>query len=537
MHWSSNNFKVTRFESALRHGITPSLLWLALTVVLVWRAPGADYYYYDFDHGYPLAMGTQILLGQYPYIDFLSVYGPLTAWLSAATLSAGHLWAETMLCASLHALAMVLVFVMLRQHLSSLIALTIVISSIWLLGRFHKWFIWLFPITLLYCYNCYLLSKRKKYNWWLFAGIVAGVGALFRLEFGVAYLAVFAVIAVNEARESKSPLNILGQTYVKFLLGFLIVIALWLSILFYAGGSVAIYNYLVGTLIGGAGAVSDWSSSMPSFALSKPLSVNSAVASMFLLLPLSYLVCVIFAIKPNHKNTNQDVQKPFYLAVGIMGLAMYPHGFYRADVSHLHQTIACGLIGIPFAIKALYQVNMNKAIGLGLFSRGLAYLLLIGTLTWSGVLAYGPQLGWQPLFANSAARLKSLATLDPETSTTVPASLALEIKKRSLANEPILIVSILPQLYTFTHRRFSGLNPFYFKGIYDSDEWANKNLQKIIESPPRLVVVDIGFFNGTQQPTAYMPKVLEDFIRQNYQNVAFQNDFWAILTDAHNSTK
>ena len=86
-------------------------------VLLLWKAPGLDFYLGSADHGYQLSIMRQILLGEFPYIDVFFYYGPMFGFTSAlGALATGNLVGETVICAVGYAAALTLIYVLVARN-------------------------------------------------------------------------------------------------------------------------------------------------------------------------------------------------------------------------------------------------------------------------------------------------------------------------------------------------------------------------------------------------------------------------------------
>ncbi len=171
--------------------------------VLLLLAPGLDYFLASQDHGYQLSVGMQILLGKVPGIDIITAYGPGAMYTSALGLwASGSLVGETVLCAGGYALALFLIYRLVRAHASRSAGLVAAAVGFVLLARFYKWYLWLIPLLTLWALNRYLSSPARSRRRCAGAcGLVLGLSWLYRLDVGTIELAVsLIVVALAEVR-------------------------------------------------------------------------------------------------------------------------------------------------------------------------------------------------------------------------------------------------------------------------------------------------------------------------------------------------
>lgn len=212
----------------------------------------------------------------------------------------GNLISETILCSLGYAASICLMFFMVRKHSARYWPYIVAISGYLLLARFYKWYYWLFPVAILYLVN--LLQKfnedTKRYCWLIFvAGIVAGVGSLFRFDLGPVFLCFFIAfqLLVIFCR-FRNPIGFRSSVGIYFS-GFMISSGIWLGILFWQGGLPAITDYFHAIFSGGSGVVMHWGLSLPPFDWMSPFSRNSATTATLTLLPVVYFCCIGFGIR------------------------------------------------------------------------------------------------------------------------------------------------------------------------------------------------------------------------------------------------
>ena len=501
------------------------------SAVLLWKAPGIENYFWNPDHGFQLSMGAAVLRGGFPFVDFVSVYGPLVALVSASALSLGHLFGETLVCVIGYAACAVLLFSIIRDRVGVVVAIVIVGCALFFVGRLHKWYIWLFPLTLLYCYHRYLATRKTQVGWWWAAGTAAGIGALFRLEFGVAFASVWAALAAFEPLINNSTFNRCVYAYLRFATPFAVIFASWLLVLALRGGTESIEIYLLSTVTGVQGVVTDWSLPPPKFHWLAPLSVDSTIhALIFWVLPGVYAVCVAYGVfHARHNTADKFNYGLFYVAVGLMGFAMYPHGWYRPDIAHLRQTLACALVALPCIGRIVWELDFAlQGIARSMIRIG-GVLLIVASCVWGAVLLRADSWDWAPLLSDATPRLKSLFHIESSQTNLPQGHLTVAIQRLSAPGEAVLVTPFMPQLYYLADRRMSGINPIYLRGIFDDQAWRDKNLARVRRDPPVLVVVETKDFNRSTSTLYSSQPELYDYIRNRYRSTVYQVRNWHIL--------
>jgi hypothetical protein len=337
-------------------GPTPkkdALVFAVAFFVLVWKAPDLERFLYNPDQGYQLSLGQQILLGRFPFVDLMFVYGPLTAFTSAGALRIfDNLIGEILVSAFFYAASLFLLHKLAYKHVTKLASWVVPVLGLFLLGRFHKWYVWFFPLAALYCFSRQLDDRDSSLRWWAVGGLVCGTGALYRLDYGLALCVFFSILALSPRLTHCADGTFWRQRCAVLVAAFLVPLLLWLGILGAVGGGSAIDNYFVATFEGGAGAVTDWSVPFPDFVVSDPFGLASAQVLALFLLPLTYLICLGTGGWYGYLQSGEEVPRERFLAaLGLIGLAIYPHGAYRADVSHLLQIVPPMLLAAPAVLS------------------------------------------------------------------------------------------------------------------------------------------------------------------------------------------
>src|ERR1017187_7424926 len=215
-------------------------IFLGFLALLILAAPGLDYFLASQDHGYQLALGTQILQGKVPGIDVITAYGPGAMYTSALGLwASGSLVGETLLCASGYALALFLIYRLVRDHASRLAALVAAAAGFVLLARFYKWYVWLIPLLTLWSLNGYLSSPlARRWRWISACGLLLGLSWLYRLDMAsIELLVSLVVIGLAEAGPTPRSVARVVSRLSLLLAVFSPLPLLWLGYLFFGVGS------------------------------------------------------------------------------------------------------------------------------------------------------------------------------------------------------------------------------------------------------------------------------------------------------------
>jgi hypothetical protein len=467
----------------------------AAFLVLLWRAPELARFLINPDQGYQLSLGQQILLGRFPFVDLTFIYGPLVAFTSAFGIYLfGNVIGEILICAFFYAASLTLIHGIARRRISPLAGWVLPILGLVLLARFHKWYVWFFPLAALYCCDRQLDDDDSHLRWWIVGGLVSGIGALFRLDYGIAILVFFSILALAPRLTSCSDGRVWRQRWVACATAFLAPMLLWLGILGAKGGDRAIGSYLHATFSGGFGAVVDWSRPPPEISNFAPFGLESAHFLALFLMPMTYLVCIALGAWRGYlRPGNHAGESRFVAAVGLLGLGIFPPGVYRADLSHLYQVLPPMLLAAAAVLRLGYRSlwgedrirsrQGRRVLGAVL---GVYALLLAATLP----LVTNPKSDLAPVGSDPIRRYRDLAgeLSAAEDSSLMQAQIASLIVQETRPEDPILVIPYGPQIYYFSRRPMSGLLNSYLIGVHDDEITRRRNLEHVQRHPPALVV-------------------------------------------------
>lgn len=508
------------------------IVWGIFACVMLWTAPGLDYYLGNSDHGYQLSMGKEMLLGKFPFVDLFFHYGPLTALTSAFGLwLSNSLIPETVICALGYATALALIYFLTRFYLSTMAGILSSCLGFFLLSRFYKWYYWLFPLLVLYSFHVLLQTQSRRRGLWLFmAGIIAGVGGLYRLDLGVVFLCFYSLCLFGICLK---PLNVkqMGRHHAILFSGFLLPLFVWCLFLWGNGGSTR--DFFNAVFAGSQGVVTKLSLPIPKFDLWHPFSLRSSSALAFVLTPLTYIFCLFFGLwRWSHTCESLQPKWAFMIAVGLMGLGIFPQALHRSDVSHLLQVLPPALIAGSLMISELWHVEVSsKRPHLKKFSIMafvVLYLLLVGTSAW-GIRRYGGinLVKWE---LNPIPRYQKLKAGNILGSNHPVARIVNIVHQNSEKGDSILAILRDSQLYYFIDRPLNGLVNVYAPGVLDNAEWRLRNLEAIRNDPPVLVIAMDIFFDlpPTNSFREYQPE-LYDFLYTHYSRIIYRQDKYLLL--------
>jgi hypothetical protein len=499
------------------------------SVYLLWRAPELNLLVSNPDHGYQISLGHLVMQGRFPFVDMVFVYGPLAAFMSAAGIwLSGSLVAEVVMCATLYAVAVAVLYILAREVFGSVLGLVIPLLALLLLARFDKWYVGFFPAMMLYCLSRASSSKNAISFWWGCAGVVGGLAALLRMEYGIVLFSCAAVMCGLSTWRA----GCFRRSFALLTSGFMMAFGCWLVVLFAVGGFTSLITYFDVTLFGSIGTASNWSIPPPRFDWTDPWGPRSAHALALLLMPTVYLGSIAVGIEDwRYELTKERRRSSFFLiSVGLVGLATFPHALYRADTAHLLQDFPPALLAAPALIRRTWQSSKEQV----RWWRTLGLTLCIGlsaamVISIRGMISFGAKdLG--PLTSDPISKYRSIAAEDLSQESGSRAFIAREIRAATEATDPILIIAYAPQLYFFSHRPMSGLLNIYFIGIHDEPRWRKWNLASIRANPPRLVVSKTEFDSMPPDfPFRRSQPELFEFLRTRYRTAVFRKGNLVVL--------
>ena len=504
-----------------RDGVIELLFFAAVLLVFVARAPRLAHFLMNPDHCYQLAAGEEVLRGRVPGVDLLTNFGPLIPLLAAATLSINeNLVPEVILCAAGWALAVWLVLHLMRRGFGWVAALCAGVLACLLIARFHRWYVWLMPLAAVAAVDA---PGRTSQARWLLAGVLCGLGSLFRPELGAGTVGALAIVGLADALRERGlrwP-----HPWLPLLTGFLAPLLAWAATITIAAGFPAFVGVLRELRSNVSGSVEYWSKPPPPFVASDPFSPESAHAlTLQLLLWVQVAMAVVGGWLAWVERTRTLAREGRLLAaIGLVGLSFYPHTVYRADIHHLWQGIWPLLMGVP----ALCVVALR-------FAR--AGHTHVGRVTWPArVFVAASAL----LAAVTAAALLPIARLPHYDLAPIqdPPFAGIDDLRRGLASVPdhpyARLIAVIqqvtqpddkilstygPQFLLFAHRAPIGYRVTYERGIHDSPAWRRRELARLEESPPPVVVALVNFYQmGPDDGFRASQPEMYDFVRARYR--------------------
>lgn len=516
-----------RVKGSRRRFLLEMGVFLVALYVMLARVPHFDHFLSNADHGYQLASGAELLRGRLPGVDSLSHQGPLIAVLTAATLRAtGNLVAEALLCATAWALSVSVAYSFTRRHFGLLAGWVAGISGLLCVARFHKWYMWLLPLAALSAVSC--ASSASVHRRWGLTGLVCGIGALLRPELGLAAFGVVGVLALAETLCDEGVRWPPG--WLPLVAGFAVLPAIWMMVIAALAGPGAIPRALETLPVSVSGPLDYWSLPPPQFRFEYPLSTASAQALALGLLPSVEIVAIVLGALVAYMDRGLPLasQGRCLVAIGLMGLAFYPHAIYRADIPHLWQGVWPLLVAVPAICSVAIRFARSAA------RRGRSVLMpslaTTGGFVLAGLTAVAlvplaklPHPDLPPIRSAPLAGLKELRDGLSAIPNHPLAQVVATIDRLSKPTDEILVVSAEPQLLVFADRPASGLCFVYLRGIFDSPRWRREHLARLEQNPPALVVATRRFFSfGPDEDFRATQPEMYEFLRAHYKVVAVE---------------
>lgn len=504
--------------------VSTVLVFLAALLLLLASVPGREHFLADDDHGFQLCLGYQVLHGKTPGVDVFNAYGPLVVYASAwARMLSGSLVGESLLCSVAWALALTLVFALVRRHASPLAALAASAAAFLLLARYYKWYLWLWPLAALLALDRLLAvpgatggERRSARRRALGLGLVLGLGWLHRIDVGtLGVLACGLVLALHGRRH-----------LVPAALGAALPVLAWFGYLLAHTGVGGAWHFVHSTVAGGWMAKTGMGTAWPVFDPADPLGRASSRVLAYGLLAaaiVGWSVAHLVALR----RARATPRSRFLFACACLTAASLHQALHRRDGQHLLQVLAPALAGAFVWAEALLRglrgptaLPRPRAVpGLALLS--VALLCGYGLADFGRVDLVAPRLEWE-------GRWRRLA--DPLRGSKHPLLRPLEaVRRLSGPGDSLLVFPLWPQAYVFAERRLSGMLHGYYPGVFDRPPWSEENLRAVRADPPALVLVTADFL-GREGPRAQRNArfraahaELDRYLHETYTRVLFDD--------------
>ena len=526
---------------ARRDWLVCCAVFVCSAAVLLFFAPGREFYFRSFDHGVQLSIGRQILLGKVPGRDVLIASGPMAMYVSAAGLwASGSLLGETVLCAVGYALSLALIYRITSRAAPRWLGLSAAIWSALLLARFYKWYVWLFPLALLWALpRLPELSPSGRVRWSLGVGLLLGVECLFRFDLASTGMIATMLWLAFYRRPSEAPTSRLMRETLVLVAAFLVPVAAWFGVLASLGGWAACTDYVAMTLHGSTGVATKMALSLPAFDWSAPWSPASVLVLASFGGPATLLLAGAVgllnefaspqAADPPASNARSRSSRTL-LAAALVGTSLWHQALHRRDAQHLLQVLPTVIVALHVLAGGAWGAHRGAMprlshvwcgglllVGIGLVPRGADDL----SKDWHLVSRYRGLL--RPL----------------EQPERVPAAAAIDwVRQHSSVEDAIIVLPVDCQYYALAERRQAGLICAYFPGVFDAAPWPERDRAAILHSRPLFAVVPTPFVNEREpldpfhaDCIAARPEMAE-LVREHFPRIAFQSGGVTVLARA-----
>ncbi|MGC8643743.1 MAG: hypothetical protein ACP5XB_28115 [Isosphaeraceae bacterium] len=509
-------------------------------VVQVTTCPTRDAYLSNFDHGYQLGGGIQILRGKVPGVDVLVHYGPLVYYASALWYRlSGSLIGETLACAVGFAACLAIIYSLVTRHTKAVWGLLAACVCYWLEARYYKWYIWLFPLGTLWLLDSFAATApARRIRGAALTGLWVGLGWLFRWDVGtlggLACLAFFALIQTGKLLDRLRPP---GRESVAFLLGFVFPLAAWSGYLLANRGWTGLFAYGTVTIRMSLELARSMALPLPPFSMADPLSPGSLLVIGYLFVPVTYLICGAWWLRAEAQD-RRTRRTTLLLAIVLVGGSTFHQALHRKDGSHLLQVLPPATLGAMILVAELVAFRSrdgaNAARPWAIQAMGVTYALLtlaIGLgLTPYGRTDLSPPANW------SGGKLRELAhPLDSGKDSPVISALRL-VREVTDRDDPILVFPFDSQYYAFVNRPASGRMTLYVPDVFSSPAAAQENLRAIRQAMPRVVLLsplstrpDSSVVGQLYGEIARSHSYLLEFITSHYTRRLFSSDQVVVL--------
>lgn len=470
----------------------------AVVLVLVLSSLAVFLTYWDFglndDEGYLLGGVTRILDGQVPYRDFHHTYGPGRFYLFAGLF---RVFGEDILVVralwlALRVAIVALAYLVGRRFLGRPAAVAAALFFIAAPGPWHKSFFHFFVLA-----NLLALSglAGKGTRSVAAAGFLAGVTFLFRQDVGIFAFAAYAVLVVFH--------RFTGETPTRAAAFFLSALAAVSPFLIYFAAEGALGAAASKVLF--AGARDNRANALPFPPLVHAVSGGLRGAAFLGFRLLYYLPWPLYLAAGVAGAARMARRRPGGTAlflVAFLGAASMNQAFWRSDLAHLLQALACFFLLLPWAAGALRRWSGAAAVAVTLALPVLLFLMTVSydrTYNSPAGAARVAAEGIQPIpsyYLGSAAELRRGAVRLPIERARVrvmPGEVAALLALRAVIDRysaPGDYVLSLPgfQLLYFLFDRVNPTAYVHVRRAFDTPEEEERFARDLVEKPTKMVL-------------------------------------------------
>jgi hypothetical protein len=508
------------------HRFLTIIAFVVLCFVQFATVPTRDSYLKNYDHGYQLGAGVQVLYGKIPGVDILTHYGPMVFYSSAAWYRLSHsLLGETIACAVAYTLCLTIVFSLVSRHVSTFAGVLAAGSAYLLEARFYKWYIWLFPLGTVWLLDRVAGSTPRARRWWIaLTGLWVGLGWLYRWDVGTTGAAACLFYLVVTTSNLKRRVQLPWKDGTAFVLPFVVLPLAWFVYLFRDRGTVGLWLFARQSLKGAVNLSRAMALPMPHFDPVNPLSPDSVVVLAYGVVIATYLACGIIGMF-SEWDGRKTTRSRLLLGIALVGLSTFHQGIYRKGAFHLLQIIPPAIVGFCVLASLLFErIASSNVSAVG--ARAVRYLglafLVCAAIAGLGLLPAG-RADLSAFRPWPRQRLRELAhPLDTGAERGSPLlSVLRQVRAATNRDDRILVFPIDSQYLALLDRPVSGRLTVFVPGFFDLGIEMERNLRAIRESMPKVVLVTPGlggadltrssaFHHDAAKSHAYMLRFIEE---------------------------
>jgi hypothetical protein len=492
------------------------LLGCALWVTL--RMPTPLQVVVDADGAYQLTGARQIAIGEHPFVDWPSIYGPLVFYASYLfqSLFGQKLLGEMLLCIVGYACAYSLVYLNVR-HLTGRTVLALACLGIALLHlpRFYKYYILLGPSLTLYC--LYRWVDDPSWRRLALVGFAVALAGLYRQDFGAyAFLTAGVTVALASDTPRRSLVALTGLS--AWVLAWA---SPWLIFLLRRRQAVAyVRDSLFGALEIAQGMALPVPLPDPGQALLSGHNLSAGAYVVWFALPIAALGLLISRwrdLRPGYRTKG--------LATTLLATLCLLQAVHRAEIGHLMQSLAASYVVLGFvASEAMSVSSQSGSAPVRAAGIGLALVLAMAVTTMACVRS--------PWWTTpSAASFRYLATFynnRPDgflrkVEAAYPGQpyyvMADRIRSITAPQEKILAVPFLISLYVLADRPFAGGHMALAPGFFSGDEDQRQLIDELQREGNRLIVekVDGGYDDREDRRMKNFAPIFYEYLTSHYE--------------------
>ena len=461
-------------------GIISLLVFFAAFAGVIIRTPAPAIFLSDSDAGHQLAGAQQIAMGEHPFVDFRSTYGPLTFYASyiAQKIGGETIAAELLLCTTAYSTAFLLLFLSAREMGGTPIALICTALALVQLPRFYKYYIFLGTALVLFCVFKYIRQPRKGRL--ALMAITVVIAGLYRPDQGAyAFLAAMMAVLVVEKSMMRAMLVFAGMV--------MAAAAPWLIFLIARGG---LKNYILDSTVGAAHHAIGLNLPFPRLDFSRPLGSGPNLSAMTFFIWWAMPLVAMVALLIGWRRLNRPMRCMAGVAILYAALSLLQSA-HRSDHGHLIQAV------LPCYVLAAFVAGMilksPRAASAWKVSALMAMALAMSVSVWTGMVEHSsgdinPNIlhDFTYFYAHRPATyITRLRAAQPDLSYLQAVDF---IESHTAPGQRILAVPTMTMLYYVTGRPFGGGQMLMAPGYFSDDADQQRMIEALAREGNPLII-------------------------------------------------